>query len=1729
MAHVSLSGGAIDSDCIKELLVDNYINVEPLGRGAFGVVFRGVQRATGLVRAIKVVRVDQHLLGPTTAAASAPADFSRLAGDTFAIGLQHPYVAVVFDVGVLDHRERLVAITMELVPGKPLSASLFSERRRQSKTSEYGNTLLETGFVARVAACMLSALEYCSRRKIVHQDIQPDNILVHNDDGVPCKLIDFGFAKTVQDGAYLSVAAGMTAYSAPEKLRGEQFGTRADMYSLGIVIYEMTTLSLPEGDPFSRAKKKECITIPATFSVPAVYRRMVTDMLQSEPTRRPKVDVVSGRLQLTSEFRIHCRGRVEMMSGVTAMERFIARDFDDIDYLGGGAFGQVFKGRHRVMGGEWAIKVVDADGYIGEKLLVDVRHEHIARIMHIGVLSTEERLLSIQMELATGAPLRDLIEASAQAAIESGENSLVETGVAWFIMEALVRALACLEEHSIVHEDIKPDNVMVDKTRRLLKVIDFGLSVRAGEGSSDGGTRMYCAPEKLRGEDSHDCRADVYSAGAVMWEVVMLRPLSDGEETALARARRFEDSVLECSRPDWSRAVSDMLKSRAKQRPRARSLMASVVREVASPSASGSRNSAVAVGAWRLSAEVTPKADLSSPPSVPPRRTSGLIDATSPPVEREPLGSSGILVNGSGGKPPAAFGALQVVARIAEAVRLVPAGATIHILAGEYRESVVIDKDITLQGYSMSGQPAKCEHASDLPVHIIGNDSGPALRVRSSAVTIRGLFLESASLTINTVELIKWTGRMEDCRIRGRSTGDGWEWGGLVVRDRTGCLKRCEISKCEDVGCMVVGRSDITIERCRLSGSRFGMTVTDRSKVHAVGCECKENLEAGLRACGEGQLTATECSVTDNCEVGVGASQRSKLSLLKCEISRCGQAGLVAVGQSQVVAESCLVTSNRGFGVGASEQSSIMLRECECSHNDDSGAIAFGTGSLDLHACKLKRNMHRGACATEQSKLTMAMCECTDNLGSGVLASEESEVCITHCRIMFNNKYGVHLGNKSKARIEESECSDNDMLGFGCDGQSSTVVEKTLVLRNKHQGLHAADKAVVQIVDCDCSENMGSGVYAADESDVSVKRCTLNRNGGQGACAADICNLRLADCECVENKDSGFVGIGSGVPQLERCRLLKNSKHGLFSSNQCRIRVFECEMERNEEAGVMCTGQSNLEASRSRIMRNQVHGLYTDESAVARALECRFFENQGSGMCCQGDSSAFAQDCHLTKNEGRGLLSGGKASITLAACELNENMGSGLTTTESSAVSATNCKASRNSKYGVHVNGSSRVCMTECECMLNELLGIGLHETGELLMKRSKVRKNKGHGVCVGDSSKATLSACECSENSAVGLAALSKSIVSAESCSFCENEQHGLTATEQSQVRAVDCDSSRNKSMGILIMESSNLSVEKSIMKRNGLNGLCAGDSSGFSVVDCELSDCTNCGIVVAGLASGTMTRCKLTGCGAHGVYVCDGATLKLDESEMSGHGDSGCAVVETGSAVGTKLQISQNGFGLYLIKQSKSRFVDCDVFENTVSGLVAQDEADVVLERCQMRKNAHRGIDVEGQVKAQVMQCTCTENTGSGLVAKEHAEVVLGESNMVRNLGYGLRSSGEARVHMSDCDLSENMEVGVGAYGRSEIAVERCKMRQNAKHGVYVTENAQSRITDSVCAENAISGAVSSESSQCIVERSQLDRNRRYGARRYGSSTLVLLQHSTQGNGRRGVKLRDDGCSIQ
>lgn len=254
---------------MSKLLAGRYELIEKIGEGGMAVVYKAKDRLLNRYVAIKILRPeftqDEQFLD----------SFKR--ESQAAAGLQHPNIVSIYDVGRTGN---INFIVMELVDGRPLSDFI-----KENGHLDYKTTI-------DIAKQMASALAIAHKHQIIHRDVKPHNIMITSD-GV-AKLTDFGIARAVSKATMVadtSKIIGSVHYFSPEQARGAYVDERSDIYSLGIVMFEMLTGRVPfDGEtPVEVALKhiNEDVPSPAKLvpGIPPALDKVVlkaTDKYQTE-------------------------------------------------------------------------------------------------------------------------------------------------------------------------------------------------------------------------------------------------------------------------------------------------------------------------------------------------------------------------------------------------------------------------------------------------------------------------------------------------------------------------------------------------------------------------------------------------------------------------------------------------------------------------------------------------------------------------------------------------------------------------------------------------------------------------------------------------------------------------------------------------------------------------------------------------------------------------------------------------------------------------------------------------------------------------------------------------------------------------------------------------------------------------------------------------------------------------------------------------------------------------------------------------------------------------------------------------------------------------------------------------------------------------------------------------------------------------------------------------------
>ena len=251
-----------------------YEIVDEIGKGAMGVVYLARDPLIGRLVALKTFRI-----GYSVKDVEMEQFRARFIREAQSAGiLSHPNIVTIHDV-VEQSEEGLAFIAMEYVRGTNLKVLL------------QGDQPLTLPFIVEVIAQVSDALDYAHSHRVVHRDVKPANILITADNRV--KITDFGIARLdtsnlTQEGQLL----GTPNYMAPEQIQGREIDHRADLFALGVVLYEMLTRHKPfQGENLTVVSHRivyDHFTPPKDYvqNLPPGLERILSRALEKDPGRR---------------------------------------------------------------------------------------------------------------------------------------------------------------------------------------------------------------------------------------------------------------------------------------------------------------------------------------------------------------------------------------------------------------------------------------------------------------------------------------------------------------------------------------------------------------------------------------------------------------------------------------------------------------------------------------------------------------------------------------------------------------------------------------------------------------------------------------------------------------------------------------------------------------------------------------------------------------------------------------------------------------------------------------------------------------------------------------------------------------------------------------------------------------------------------------------------------------------------------------------------------------------------------------------------------------------------------------------------------------------------------------------------------------------------------------------------------------------------------------------------
>lgn len=662
--------------------------------------------------------------------------------------------------------------------------------------------------------------------------------------------------------------------------------------------------------------------------------------------------------------------------------------------LGKGAMGEVHLAEDPVLDRRVAIKTIHRDSAFGEEALArftreakataGLAHPNIVTVYDFGQDGEE---VYLAMEFVEGDTLEALI-----ADPQVPRSDLLE------VLAQASEGLAYAHARGIVHRDVKPANILVARREGRLqaKLVDFGVAQVAQSSLTQQGIWMgtlnYLAPEYLdTGKASPS--VDLFAIGVIFYEVLSggRKPfIGETTTTVLNAILRHAPSPL---RPEELTQVP----------PAVAPLVKRILAKAPEDRFPDGLALAEAIRSALASTEPAPPeaASAQAPPRPAPR-----------PRERKPL------VVGKG--PQATCLSLKVALRQAEP------GATIRILPGLYRESLELDRDLTILA---EGSPVVLEASL-----------GPCLTLKGGQVRLQGLaFQAPPGHPSPLVEVLSGQAILEacsfagteglGCRAQGVGTtlslascqfGPGLSRGATLRSGASGILEDCRGEGFLEASVVAEAEATLTLRRTHF-GQAPGTALLLKGRSHGVmeDCEFEACAGGGVELESESRLQARRCRIQGGRFAGILALGQSQVELEDCTIGGLEGAGLHAAQGTRVQLRQTRFIGNPGYGLTLLDQSLLTAEECEFLGSGWPAVFASGASTAQLRGCKLADGASYGIVAARGAKGVLEACEVSGNGRTGGRIESGCSLLLIRCVLRDGRDTGLILYKNAEATLEE--------------------------------------------------------------------------------------------------------------------------------------------------------------------------------------------------------------------------------------------------------------------------------------------------------------------------------------------------------------------------------------------------------------------------------------------------------------------------------------------------------------------------------------------------------------------------------------------------------------------------------------------------------------------------------------------------------------------------------------
>ena len=666
-------------------------------------------------------------------------------------------------------------------------------------------------------------------------------------------------------------------------------------------------------------------------------------------------------------------------------------------------------------------------------------------------------------------------------------------------------------------------------------------------------------------------------------------------------------------------------------------------------------------------------------------------------------------------------------ATITDAISAAQEGATINIMPGIYKETLVINKHIKLAGL-------------DVGTVVVEGKDGTICTVTSDAEISNMTFRNSKKHNPiksdkdspeNGTALVLCTG---NARFDGCIFDNAMDYGlQLSGRSTKPVIFNCTIKNAQYHGVKIINGVQPFLDTCSVEQCADGIYISDKGTTAVLNnCTVQRNYKSGIVVDSLAELQAENCTVRINALNGIAFSKQATGTVTACNTSNNGICGIqISDSKTNPSIQSTAVHENGTYGIAVALQASGTITSCDIWGNKKSGIFVTDSGSAPIiQNCSVRSNKKYGV--EFKSTGTMKGCDISNNSGVGIVIGEQgSNPSIADCRIYDNKDAGIWITDGAAGNISDCDVFSNtkDNISISSKGTKPTITHCKI-----HGGLRIGIDVTLgggaTVQDCEIYGNMQWGIRAMDVGTlITLTACSVYGNNMDGILIYGNSKVVIKNCGIFENKlGIDIEGSGNNII-MQECKIHDNSSFGISLQGPFKAQFSDCDVYANNEANVYIRSYeesyhtSSISFVGCNIHNGKAEGIYIDEKGSGSFQDCDIYGNEDWAVFMIDSENVNFSSCTIHDNINTSIaLAGKKTKPVFSKCKIYDGHKSAIYIAQEASGNFVHCDIYGNAWRDVEIEGPvSNAEFDSCKIYDGGEQGVLVHSGGNVILRSCEI------------------------------------------------------------------------------------------------------------------------------------------------------------------------------------------------------------------------------------------------------------------------------------------------------------------------------------------------------------------------------------------------------------------------